>query len=596
MFLIDKDEALFMGLIQNSSTVVGGAGRHLRAWARKVSLCHNEYDSMNGKRRLLDDAKKIFETKTKCRLPWNFSSVHHTGDIEDVARWAGWIRSAVHYPLAVKTVALCMSQRGWGSPATRMTMRELHCLWTTPSTISVNQYEGLRWWLKRKPVSGYKPLPVVKNKKFFELLGKLSGRLRWAAISGMGSLEAVTHRDLDWGAVDRAQSNDRFAASYMPKKGATKWLWQQTHGAVPSITTAMNINPFSVKKKGLVFALSQFEGQSLTLTENVDAAVRLALLFGNNVVAMRTWAQHYGSWHDAGTVLPATQLKLRCWATLLAKAPAKMLSVVHAIEQLDGNEAFASNQTADNAVELARRVYSVASLTENEKQFLATAINKKWEGCPHVLICDGQYVLEKVASNSYQNLTAGRETHCCQHLGGAARSCAISAWEQGDCAIYAVYKNGAMVAQSFAWRNTSGKKLVFDSVECLGDNSTVVSLFVKAAQQIVGRLGIEKVCVGDSNYGITVAVASAGGKMVAKPTPAFNLGYSDVRNHVTILASMKPVVKAIASPKPVPVQVCDTAVNELSDDSDVYCEHCGAQVHLACEICPSCNANIAEWV
>jgi uncharacterized OB-fold protein len=37
-------------------------------------------------------------------------------------------------------------------------------------------------------------------------------------------------------------------------------------------------------------------------------------------------------------------------------------------------------------------------------------------------------------------------------------------------------------------------------------------------------------------------------------------------------------------------------VNELMEGSDVFCEYCNAEVHPDCEICPSCGANISEWV
>ena len=67
-----------------------------------------------------------------------------------------------------------------------------------------------------------------------------------------------------------------------------------------------------------------------------------------------------------------------------------------------------------------------------------------------------------------------------------------------------VEKDGNIVAQSWAWRGQEGE-LCFDSIEGLGNVNTkkIADLYQKAAQALLGKLGITRVTVGDTSYGLT---------------------------------------------------------------------------------------------
>lgn len=128
-------------------------------------------------------------------------------------------------------------------------------------------------------------------------------------------------------------------------------------------------------------------------------------------------------------------------------------------------------------------------------------------------------------------------------------------------------------------------------------NGVITDLVVKAANNVIGRFGITGVGIGVTDYGCTNMVLGGFSDTVthdyADVNPAFHLSYSDARKGIKMIAGVvvKEVNTAIKVEKPWPV-----LVNRLLPGSGVYCEHCEAEVHPDCEICPSCGNNITEWV
>lgn len=157
-----------------------------------------------------------------------------------------------------------------------------------------------------------------------------------------------------------------------------------------------------------------------------------------------------------------------------------------------------------------------------------------------------------------------------------------------------------MVAQAFVWRGVDDS-LVVDSVEGFRDyRERVASLFHKAAKLVLGRLGVQKVYVGDTSYGGTKELLShCHSDSGRRPECGFHLGYTDATSvrlleelqHPVPAGLLRATVRAASE-----VAREQYVVNALLEGSDVYCEHCEAEVHPDCEICPACGENIAEWV
>ena len=230
-----------------------------------------------------------------------------------------------------------------------------------------------------------------------------------------------------------------------------------------------------------------------------------------------------------------------------------------------------------------------------------TAKAKTYECCPSVDITSGEYRIFKLAHDDVRGPLLGLYTDCCQHLEGAGAACARHGWIDPTSAFYAVEYKGKIVAQSWAWRSKMGD-LVFDSIEGLrGYNTNTISeLFLAAAKSIVGRLGISRVLVGKTSYGLTASIREY---LVNNGEPCKNgleeemrskFSYMDGRHQWLLTEKGQPV--KFKKDDLCAVNASQTSENRLLDGSGVFCEHCEAEVHPSCEICPSCNENIAEWV
>jgi hypothetical protein len=153
------------------------------------------------------------------------------------------------------------------------------------------------------------------------------------------------------------------------------------------------------------------------------------------------------------------------------------------------------------------------------------------------LVVDGEYSLSRLATDDPMLPLLGLATNCCQHLHGAASSCAIALWQQPNCAAWVLRKHQRIIAQAMVWRK--GDVLVLDSIEAVSSQyaDQAAPMFLAAAQDSLGRLGIQEVRAGLTSYGITNRVRKIlGGQEANSHLPPIT-SYTDATRQ-WILASL----------------------------------------------------------
>jgi hypothetical protein len=143
------------------------------------------------------------------------------------------------------------------------------------------------------------------------------------------------------------------------------------------------------------------------------------------------------------------------------------------------------------------------------QKFLQKLKPKTFEAIPMVQVfgedvaLEGDWRLRRLLADDPLGPMLGIATNCCQHLHGAASSCAKDGMKAGTSSFWVVEYKGLVIAQSWVWRTEN--VLVLDSIEAL--NSAYVEgiarLYREASRRTVGKLGISEVRVGDTAYGIT---------------------------------------------------------------------------------------------
>ena len=113
----------------------------------------------------------------------------------------------------------------------------------------------------------------------------------------------------------------------------------------------------------------------------------------------------------------------------------------------------------------------------------------------------GDWVLESLAPGDPIGPMLGLATNCCQHLNGAAYTCAKAIWHHRRAGAWVVRYKGKIIAQSYVW--SSADILVLDSVEALSGAYVegIAALYGKAAT-LLTKEGWE-VYIGHTGYGIT---------------------------------------------------------------------------------------------
>lgn len=596
---------------------VTGAGKHLRFM----------YPDQLRKWAYEDIKKAIRDIGLPENMLW-FSRKDQSVSVNDMRRLAGWIRACTYHQPArtvLKALYRLNNGKGMGSPSHRAdyhTLPWLMRLWKSPNLITAAQAKGLRWLAKApehyiwedKMSRIERVIGRVDNVKLFERVAKLTPLARWALCGNLPSVGKLTHRDLNWerlAGMNRAQMLEM-----VPTVIRTRVAWKDLGINMPrGITIPPKGLAIKTFRSIMTWEAETYKVQAAAYgVEHYEAVIRLTMLFGRDSEGCIRYLQSYMkvysldvsgnrllAVHDASQKLPSRKIHPG-WKTFVVTNFASqhfgsVMDNLDLVEEICGG--------VPKSVGEARVKFLQAGvpwdfdLNFAEKSFVRVNESKNFEMCPHVEISEGEYTLRKLDSTDTRQLTAGRLTDCCQHLNGAGAACARLAWTSGICAIYAAFKGERMVAQTFAWRAMDGS-LVFDSIEALRDvnRTAVLPLFSQCADAVLGRLGVIRVLVGVTNYGITSEFYDlyAESKTVRTPDCMTHLGYSDAR------AGCKVVCKAKQGGEPVVIfeypegAVHQTAVNQLMQGSDVFCEHCGAEVHPACEICPNCELDISEWV
>jgi hypothetical protein len=298
------------------------------------------------------------------------------------------------------------------------------------------------------------------------------------------------------------------------------------------------VDPFTVPVKTLKELLNN-EAQSDWVSENDLAAVMVSLLFGRDISAARRFVEANGNLHDAGqfTLPQGGEWDRKGWAGLANRYPVQIrewLTVADVIERELGRVPSDLTEIREAAIRvpgLIAQAYGVVLSREERDDYesLWAAAPKAFESIPAPGGSDGVKMgglhLMQLSHDDRRQPLAGRIVNCCQHLHGAAESCARASWTEGSSAIWAVFENGKMVAQSFVWRSKDGRAIVLDSVEALASREALAEIFRVAAQSVVGKMGVTKVYVGDNDYGVSNMVSESPDEPA--PKCAFHLNYTD---------------------------------------------------------------------
>lgn len=115
---------------------------------------------------------------------------------------------------------------------------------------------------------------------------------------------------------------------------------------------------------------------------------------------------------------------------------------------------------------------------------------------------DNGYSWESMDMGNANGWFVGIETHCCQHLGGAAHTCVkFAANNPAVAGIFRVMKDRKTIAQSFFWHNTLNGDFVFDNIEVLGAEirSSIMDCYLDFIAELEKRkalFGYKRVSVG----------------------------------------------------------------------------------------------------
>lgn len=624
VLMSQEEKRLLRGPAHNRVT---GAGKHLQF----ISSCQ-------AREWAYEDIKKaIREIGLPENMLW-FSGRNQSVSVNDMRRLAGWIRACLtHQPAMTVLEALyhLNNGKGLGSPSHRAdyhTLPWLMRLWKSPNLITGTQANGLRWLAKAPDRYTWEDkmgrigrvIGRVDNVKLFERVGKLTPLARWALCGNLPSFGKLTHRDLNWGRL--AGMNRAQMLEMVPADIRVRVAWDDLGIKVPKEIT--------IPPKGLAIKTFKsvmdwvFETDKGPLTpyrgvyyeavygvEYYEAVIRLTMLFGRDSAGCIRYLQSYMkvysldvsdnrvlAVHDASQKLPSRKIHPG-WKTFVVTNFAShhfgaVMDNLDLVEEICGGVPKSVGEAREKFLEAG--VSWDFDLNRAEKEFVRNNRVKDFEMLPDVRVVSGDYSLVKLHSSDTRQLTAGRLTDCCQHLGSAGASCAALAYTSGACGIYAVFKGERMVAQTFAWRAKDGS-LVFDSIEALRSVNTyaVLPLFTLGAIGVLGRLGVTRVLAGISDYGITAEFLSCqtDGKKVSTPVCEVELKYSDATRGCHVVCELDESVSAAVAEFDYPDGVHhQAAVNQFMEGSGVFCEYCDAEVHPACEICPDCGNNISEWV
>ena len=390
---------------------------------------------------------------------------------------------------------------------------------------------------------------IVKDEdEAWEISGKisLSDRSRYSKLSAVARYYVMSNRlfieqnsrlEINWGKLAAwLKLPKRVRAAELPLRFAWGLLFKRR---APLGLTNEDPHPTKLDRvsqrtfRALMETVKAQSTDESALAANTKAAYHLALGFRDIQSAKRWVAAVTGgsvdnvvNIHDAyvdANKLLATANRA-AWAAFLTQFPDLRWSMAYfsAFEKEFGRAPtgkrefvdFAGTQEFENIEDIeVARLSAKYGLDQDEfedyQEFFKKHPGKKATMLPGIELREGSYVFRKLDDHDKTGPFLGLATDCCQHLHNAGSSCAKAGWKHPESGFYVVEKDGNIVAQSWAWRGKGGE-LCFDSIEGLGNVSItpVASLYFKAANQLLGKLGISKITVGYTGYGITNHIRS----------------------------------------------------------------------------------------
>ncbi len=454
---------------------------------------------------------------------------------------------------------------------------------------------------------------LCDNRKTFLKMGKVSELTRYI-ISG---LITDTNQPIDWEKVRAIQNSETKGVEFI---SSMRKKWEIVFGRFPFLGHKIDVPcPLTLKNSGkkaisaFIKLVKEFEEKS-ELNAKV-CGYNLAAIYGSYEEAKRAVIAVKGEWnyytfHDFAQFTVPKNWDPKPWKGFFQRFPQALKFAGHCDRFSEVPKNFAefkkkisqfSYEKVGEHIELAQICFD-NGLDQYQfdinRNFLDKKSGKLAETLPYVQIELDGYTFKKLDSTDPRGILLGLLTDCCQHLNGVGASCAMHGYESPLSGFYVIEKNGKIVAQSWAWRAKNGA-LIFDSVEALGDYRPIYAeLYRLAAEKLIGKLGVWQVLIGSTGYGVTRSVTEAivnSGVEIKNYTLENYSGYMDGRQQI-VICSDKRFKQKSDDLKKLAKQQLDLVINELLPGSDVFCEHCDAEVHPNCEVCPNCGENIAEWV
>lgn len=496
-------------------------------------------------------------------------------DEEDICR--GGLDSQGHYGPDTNFVRAAFFAAGckdWGKFAAQLRLHRLAQKGETEEEFR-NFHRGCTWFVQHS--KGDQMVDMRHwSRKAVACLGRLSGALRWAAISGLqepvGRLSAekpksycyqdcdkmyhipgkIRVRDLNWEAVAACQKARTVRArwAHAPKRA----LWFEIQGCDRPAGLPKEAMPgmFSAK---LYEELCKIAGaEPYNGPDHYQGirkpAYRLASLYKSLQPVQKLAGGELTSMviHNLGQFDPSQGFDKKLWGDLALRYGVEVFQLAGrwtGLQQLEefpkslGQLRLAAAKMLYNAAPGEEAIAEAAAMGHLDEEGFKAYVQwfrqrklKTSEAIPHVFV-GGEAVgvpgmhIEQLSAHSPLAPLAGVYTNCCQHPRGAGSDCARSVVEDAKSAIWAIWYKGKIIAQSFVWR--SEDLLVLDSIEALANTYAegIVKLLVAACNQAKGRFSICGVACSLTNYGITGECRDAlslGEEVVLSKCPA---SYSD---------------------------------------------------------------------
>ena len=384
------------------------------------------------------------------------------------------------------------------------------------------------------------------SRKATRVLGKLSRVARVAAIRNIDTMEMMNServriRDLNWDAVKYWLSKSKREQT---KLFSVKEAWYALYKRVPNgIDNDSSVHPSNLDK----VMLKSFRMLMSDKPENEDfgsfsePAIRLSYFFRDSQSVKRFIVKGgFTSVHDAGQFILPQRVDLDFWKRMALRDPnfLKFSGAFYTIERLVKKGDIKKLPESLTDLKEAASLCSYEDVGNMEVSFIAASYNlsendakkyddffknnprKSFESIPHVFIEGGDYTFEKMDGFDIEGPFLGLATSCCQHLSSVGAPCAKAGYRSGFSGFYVVRKNNEIVAQSWAWRSEDGS-LVFDSIEAKSSTSesAIAEIYMAAAKELIGKLGVTQVLVGNTGYGLTLNVKKYFGIKGSKSAP-----------------------------------------------------------------------------